>query len=94
MQCEDLYSLLEVQGCFLYAWLALNPSESSYRSQPAQMKNENGTFGYGCYSLYLRLGTASMDGMECIGTCVGKHAQVNDAGQVKMQNALFLAEKW
>ena len=66
MQCEDLYSLLEVQGCFLYAWLALNLVESSYRSQPAQMKNENGTLGYGCYSSSSMLGIASMDGRECV----------------------------
>ena len=66
MQCEDLYSLLEVLGSFLYAWLALNPSESSYRSQSAQMKNENGTLGYGCYSSSSMLGITSMDVRECV----------------------------
>ena len=86
--------MLEVPGTFSNTWLALNLTVSSYESQPAKEKSENGTLGYGCYNLYLRLGTASMDGMECIGTCLGKNARVNDAGQVKMQNALFLAEKW
>ena len=66
MEFVDLYSLPEVQGYFLYAWCALNPSESSYGSQPAREKSENGTLGYGCYSLYLRLGTTSMGGRECI----------------------------
>ena len=66
MQCEDLYSLLEVQGCFLYAWLALNLTESSYRSQPAREKSENGKLGYGCYSSSSMLGIASMDDRECV----------------------------
>ena len=42
MEFVDLYSLPEVQGYFLYAWCALNPSESSYGSQPAKLKSENG----------------------------------------------------
>ena len=66
MEFEDLYSLPEVQGCFLYAWLALNLTESSYRSQPAQMKNENGNLGYGCHNSSSMLGIALMDGMECV----------------------------
>ena len=85
MEFELWYNLPEVQGCFPYAQLALKLSESSYGSQPATMNSENGKLGQGCYSLYPRLGIASMDGRECIGTCLGKNARVNDAGQVKLQ---------
>ena len=66
MEFEDLYSLLEVQGCFSNAWYALNLAESLHGSQPAREKNENGTLGYGYYSSSLMLGIDSMDGRECV----------------------------
>ena len=65
-QGEDLYSFLEVQGCFSNAWCALNLAESLHGSQPARDKKENGKLCYGCYSLYLRLGIACMDVIECV----------------------------
>ena len=65
-QCEDLYSMLEVQGCFSNAWCALNLAEARHGSQPAREKNENGKLCYGCYSLQLGLGIVSMDGREYV----------------------------
>ena len=63
-QCEDLYSLLEVQGCFSNAWCALNLAESLHGSQPAREKNKNGKLCYGCYSSSSVLGIVCMDVME------------------------------
>ena len=63
-QCEDLYNLLEVQGCFSNAWCALNLVESLHGSQPAREKNENGKLCYGCYSSSLMPGIVCMDVME------------------------------
>ena len=65
-QGNDLYNLLNVQGCYSNAWYALNLAESLHGSQPAQMKNENGTLGNGCYSSSSMLGITSMDDGECV----------------------------
>ena len=93
MEFEDLYSLPEVQGCFLYAWLALNLTESSYRSQPAQMKNENGTLGYGCYSSSSMLGIVCMDVMECVCKGFSQNARVEVFVEVKLQKGLCFCSK-
>ena len=41
-QGNDLYSFLDVSGCYSKFYFALKLAESSYRTLPAKQKNENG----------------------------------------------------